>query len=370
MRSFTNILFITLLVFASSSTELFDTTADIDLENVPAFLELSSHPISQAFFSAVALRMKDTAANGGFQKVMSLIEELIRDNKRQIQRIRKINHRVEGECMVTTHKLKDRNIFFSGQRSYFHARGAVSIEEKGEALNVMTSRNSQRTAYAALQAAAKASHDNQDKKWGMRIQNAQNGVSKVNAALRAINDWTPKTNPAFIQQLVKETTELYTKVKNYPLSIPSQMIQLAANDGQLKKRLYEWLNLLKGSIVESLAMAESARAEIDSLYNNLRNTLEKLNDMLQDDAKKLASAIENYSTLIKVYSENEKIYSNLADQNNLLVTANTNWCNQEMINYKTNHTVMESQLKVFSDLRFWLRKNFGRVRDWLKKKIH
>jgi hypothetical protein len=312
--------------------------------------------------------MKEKAANGGFQKVMSLINELIRDNKRQIQKIRKINKRVEGECLITTHKLTDRGIFFNGQKAYFHARGSVSIEEKGESINVMTSRNAQATTYNTLHTAAKAHHDRQTKKWGSRIQNANNAVAKVNAALRAINEWTPKTNPALIQTLVKETTELYTQVKNYPLSIPSELIQLAANDAQIKKRLYEWLNLLKGSIVESLAGAQSAVSEINQLYNNFSHTLEELHNLLLDDAKKLSSAIENFSTLIKVYAENEKIYTNLASQNGLLVVANKNWCNQEVVNYNANHNAMEAQLKVFTDLRFWLRQNFGRVRDWLKKK--
>jgi len=369
MRSLTNLFFISMLLFVSCHTELIDTT-DIDLENVPAFLELSSHPISQAFFSAVSLRMKEKADNGGFQKVMSLINELIRDNKRQIQKIRKINHRVDGECLVTTHKLADRSIFFNGQRAYFHARGSVSIEEKGEAINVMNSRNAQATTYNALQTAAKAHHDRQTTKWGSRIQNANNAVAKVNAALRAINEWTPTTNASLIQTLVKETTELYTKVKNYPLSIPAEMIQLSANDAQLRKRLYEWLNLLKGSIVESLASAQSAISEINELYDNFSKTLNQLHDLLVDDAKKLDSAIQHFSTLIKVYAENETIYTDLGTQNVLLITANKNWCAQEVVNYNANLEAMEAQLKVFTDLRFWLRQNFGRVRDWLKKKYH
>lgn len=339
----------------------------MDLENVPAFVELSSHPVSKAFFSAVALRMKaDT--NGGFQKVMSLINDLITDNKRQIQRIRKINSRVEGECMVTTHKLIDRGVFFTGQRAYFHSRAVVSIEEKSEAFNVMNSRNAQKTSYSTLKSASDASYAEESKKWKSRITDAQEAVNKVNAALTAINEWTPKTNTAFIQQLVKETTQLYSKVKRYPLSIPTQLIQLAANDSQIKQRLYEWLNLLKGSIVEALSTSQSASAEVDRLYNSFTSTITQLNAFLTDDSSKLSSAIENYTTLIKLYGENETIYTNLETQNALLVKANTNWCNQEMSNYKANNAAMEGQLKVFIDLRFWLRKNFGRVRDWLKQK--
>jgi len=35
------------------------------------------------------------------------------------------------------------------------------------------------------------------------------------------------------------------------------------------------------------------------------------------------------TTLIKVYEENEKIYTNLASQNALLIEANSKWCQQE-----------------------------------------
>jgi len=329
---------------------------------------LSAHPISEAFFSTISLRMHESSANGGFQKVMALINELITDNKRQIKRINKINARVEGECLVTTHKLNGRGVFFGGQRSYFHARGSVSLEEKSEAINVMTSRNSQRTAYIAMHSVVKASHVRQSKKWADRIEMNKNAINKVNAALTAVTDWTGKSKTAFIEQLVKESTELYTQVKNYPLTIPSAMVQLAANDKQIKKRLAEWLMLLKGSLVETLAQAEGAKSQIEGLFEKMDATLEKLDEMLLDDAKKLASAIENFTTLIKVYAENEKIYANLATQNSLLVQANTKWCNQEVQNFKTNHQVMEVQLKVFTDLKFWLNKNFSRVRDWLKKK--
>ena len=366
MRSLTNVFFFTMLLFASCNTNLFESI-DMDLDNVPAFVELSAHPVSKAFFSAVSLRMKaDT--NGGFQKVMSLINELINDNRRQIQRIRKINRRVEGECMITTHKLNDRSVFFSGQRAYFKSRGAATVEEKSEAFNIMNSRNTQRSSFDRLNSAAVASFAVESQKWQARITNAQTGISKVTAALTAINEWTPKTNVAFIQQIVKESTQMYTKVKGYPLTIPNQLIQLAANDAKIKQRLFEWLNLLKGSILEVLSESQSAYNLVQSLHNQFLITMKNLAASLSADAASLSSAIENYSTLIKVYTENEKIYTNLETQNVQLIKANTDWCNQEMANYKTNNATMEAQLKVFTDLRFWLRKNFSRVRDWLKQK--
>jgi len=361
MRS--TILFFVMLYFIHSTT----TETQMDLENVPAFVELSSHPVSQAFFSAAALRMREEGSNAGFQKIVALMNELIHDNRRQLQKIKKINASTQSECGVVTHKLKDRAIFFAGQTKYFRRRVSVTIEEKTEAVNVKNSRIAQNTSFGALLIASTASYSRKMKKWGDRCSNSKKAVSKANASIRVVNEWSPKTSSAFIQQSIKETTDLYKTVKNYPLTVPEELIQLAANDKQLRKRLFQWLNYLKSSIVDSLAKCERSKSSIHRLYTSLRDTVNSLRGALSEDAKKLGQSIENYTILIKVYSQNERIYGNLESQNNLLVQANGKYCATESSNFKAGERVMESQLKVFTDLRFWLNKNFHRVKRWIKK---
>jgi menaquinone-dependent protoporphyrinogen IX oxidase len=339
----------------------------MELESNPAFVELSSNPVSQAFFSAAALRMKEEGSNAGFQKIMALMNELIHDNRRQLQKIRKINAHTQGECTIVTHKLKDRAVFFQGQTRYFKRRGSVTIEEKTEAVNIRNSRNAQNKSYAALLTAATARFGRKNRKWTSRCDNSRNAINKANAAIRAVNEWSPKTSHAFIQQAIKETADLYKTVKNYPLTVPEELIQLAANDKKLRKRLFQWLNYLKASIVDSLAKCQRARNSIQRLYKNLSATINLLRHALGDDAKKLGQTIENYTMLIKVYSQNERIYSNLFDQNNLLVQANRKYCDTELSNFKAGQSVMESQLNLFVKLRFWLRKNYHRIARWIKK---
>jgi hypothetical protein len=365
-----NFFFILLLVCVSSHQ--IDSLIDIetDLDNVPAFVELANHPISVAFFSAASLRMKEEKGREGFQKIVGLINELIRDNKNQILRINKINARVEGQCFITTHKFKDRSVFFNGQTNYFKTRAKVAVEEKGEALNIMNSRNAQVKAYNALQTAAKLKHQRQSQKWGNRVQRGVDAMKRVNVALTAVNDWNPNTSHAFIQQAIKDSIDLFVQVKKFPLSVPDQLIQLAANDNQIRHRLFEWLNMLKASIQHALVFAQESVKNINDMQNSYDATLTKLQGALGNDSKKLEFAIQNYSTLIKVYEENEKIYTNLASQNALLIAANTKWCDQERQNFTSNKKAMEDQLKVFEDLRLWLRKNYGRVRDWLRKKYN
>jgi len=363
MRS--TILFLIMLYFVHSTT----TETRMELESNPAFVELSSHPISQAFFSAAALRLKEEGGHAGFQKIMALMHELVHDNRRQLQKIRRINASTQGECLIVTHKLHDRALFFAGQTRYFKRRGAVTIEEKTEAINIRNSRNAQNTSYGALMTAATARHGRKMKKWGDRCSNSQKALNKANAAIRVVNEWTPaKRSHAFVQKAIQETADLYTKVKNYPLTVPEELIQLAANDHKLRRRLFEWLNFLKASIVDNLAKCQRARNSIVRLYTRLSKNVAALRRALQSDSKKLGQSIENYAVLIKVYSENERIYSNLSSQNNLLVQANRKYCDTERANFIAGQKAMEAQLNVFLGLRVWLRKNFHNIKRWIKRR--
>jgi hypothetical protein len=353
-----------MLYFVHSAT----TETQMELENMPEFVELSAQPVSQAFFSFAALRIKESGSKAGFQKITALMNELIHDNRKQLQTIRKINAHTQGECTVVTHKLKDRSMFFQGQSRYFKRRGSVSVEEKTEAVNIKNSRNAQNTSFKALFTAAKARHGRKIKKWSERCANNQKAVDKANAAIRAVNEWTPKTSHAFIQQTIKETAELYKTVKKMPLTIPEELIQLAATDKRLRKRLFQWLNYLKASIVDALAKCQRAKSTIQRLFDSLRKTVSALRKQLKADSKELGKAVENYTMLIKVYADNEKIYSNLYDQNSLLVQANTKYCTTESNGFVAGQKAMEAQLATLVKLRFWLRKNFHKIKRWIKAK--
>jgi len=331
-------------------------------------VELSTHPVSQAFFSAAALRIKEEGSKTGFSKIMALMNELIHDNRKQLQAIRKINARTQAECTVVTHKLKDRAVFFQGQSRYFKRRGSVTLEEETEARNIKASREAQFKLYGDLMTAATARHKRKMRKWGNRCANSKKAIDKVNIAIRAVNEWTPKKPVALIQTSVKEVTELYKIVKKMPLSVPEEMIQLAATDKKLKKRLYQWLNYLKAAIVDSLAKCQRAKAGVKRLFVSLKLTVGKLRKALSNDAKELTKALENFKILLKVYGENEKIYSNLFDQNSLLVQANSKYCSTESNGFKAGQKAMEDQLKTFLSLRFWLRKNFHKVKRWIKRR--
>jgi len=313
---------------------------------------------------------ENTEQSAGFAKVMALINELIHDNRRQLQQIRRINERVKGQCLVSNNRLANRERSFANLLRYFKTTGRLALSEKAEAVNMQNSRKAQAKDYAAVQARINADFKIRSAKWDHRVKVLQQALTTVNAALKAISDWTPKTTPAFIEEKVKESVDAYRNTVEYPITYDSEMIQLAASDKKVKQRLFEWVTMLKAAIVDALSFVQSSKKEIIDSHNTLNTELSSIIKLESADATRLGLAINNYTLLIKNYNDNEKIYSALQLQTQNVLKANKQWCNVETSNYGKSKTSMEAQLKVFVELKTWLRKNYSKVRDWIRKKYN
>jgi len=363
------LLFITLLVFVSCAIDKLDSS--VDLDSVPEFVQLTSSPISKVFLSAISLRMEEsTEKAAGFAKVMALINELIHDNRKQLQQIRRINERVKGQCLVSNNKLANRERNFSTLLRYFKARGALALSEKSEGINMQNSRKQQASDYAAAKARFSVEYARKSKKWATRVKDLQDALTRINSALKAIADWKPATKPALIEEAVKESVDSYQKAMEYPLTYDSEMIELAANDNKIRLRLSQWMTFLKASVINSLDIAQTAGREITASYNKMQTQLTQLIALETNDAVRIGKSIANWTLLIKNYGDNEKIYTALSAQTALVLKANKAWCKVETSNYEKNRDSMEAQLKVFVDLKQWLRKNYSRIRDWIRKKYN
>lgn len=365
MRS--TILFFALLVFVSCSIDKLDAT--VDLDQVPEFVQLTNSPISQVFLSAVSLRMRETTedSSAGFAKVMALVNELIHDNRRQLQSIRRVNERVKGQCLVSNNRLQNRERNFASVLRYFRTRGQVALSEKTEAINMQASRRNQAKDYAAAQARYNAAFTGRVNKWNSRVADFENAVKQVEAALKAVAAWGPTS---FIQTSIKTAVEAYTKATEFPLTFDSAMVDLASSDKKIKQRLYEWLNLLKSSLLNQLVLARDSRAQIQSSHKQINAQITQVISLENADVARLTRSINNWTILINNYSSNEKIYSALHLQTQNVLKANREWCKVEFSQYASNKKSMEAQLAVFVQLKEWFRKNYSRVRAWLRQKYN
>jgi len=313
---------------------------------------------------------ESTEQSAGFSKVMSLVNELINDNRKQLQQIRRLNERVEGQCLVSNNKLVNRERNFATLLNYFRSRGQLALSEKTEALDMQASRRTQAADYAAAQTRFNAAHTQKLRKLTNRVADFNNGVNFVTAALKAVSSWSPSTRTAFIEESVKQAVAGYEKAMNYPLSYDSDMIELASSDNKVKQRLYEWLNMLKASMLNQLVLAQDSLRQVVSSYNLLNGQLSQVVALENSDVTRLGLSIQNWTVLIQNYASNEKIYSALSFQTQSVLRANREWCKVEGSNYVNNRQTMEAQLTVFVQLKEWLRVNYSRVRQWLRKRYN
>jgi len=300
---------------------------------------------------------------------MSLVGELIRNNRRQLQDIIRINHRVEGQCLVSNNTLKNRMLNFKSLSEYFKLKNANGLKEKSESLNMRTNRRAQASGYSAAQVRFKRKFANDIKKWNSRINVGHAAVVKVDTAIKAVQEWRPKGTHSFIEKYIQESVALYEKVSHYPLDFDYTFVELAANDTKVRRRLYQWLKMLKLSIVKVLSFNVSSKMEVTKYFNTLNDFMNSLIKLLGQDAKRLDHLIENLNRLINGYTSNEKIYSVLLQQTKLVIESNKDWCRIEVDNFKYNKNRMSEQLKVFIELKEWFRHHFSKVRAWIVKKF-
>jgi len=229
-------------------------------------------------------------------------------------------------------------------------------------------RRTQAADYSASQVRFKRRYVNEIKSWNARINTAKEAINKADTAIKAVNEWKPNTSHALIEKSIKETIVLYQKVNHFPLDFDFSFIQLAANDIKTRRRLYQWLNMLKATLVHTLDFVQSSKREVSRYFIELNGNLNALIKLLGQDAKRLDHVIDNLNSLIKNYNSNESIYNALLQQTILVISANKEWCRIEVDNYKYNQQRMTEQIEVFTELKLWFRHNYSRVRQWIQKK--
>jgi len=362
-----------LIVLVCSYCSIYQLDYGQELDTVPEFVQLTSSPISRGLLSMISLQLRtreemSSPTETGFGKVMAMINLLIKDNRRQLQSIVQINHRVEGQCLVSMNTLKNRASNFKSLSEYFKLKTNNALREKSESLNMKNSRLAHAASYSATLVRMKRKFLHDHKQWKDRISTANSAIEKTDSALKLVKEWKPNTPNALIEKSIVEAIELYQNVNHFPLDYDSAFVELAANDLKVRRRLYQWLNLLKATLVNSLSFAHTSKIEVAKFFQDLESLINQIIKLLNQDSKRLDHIIQNVTSLLKSYGGNEEIYTGLLRETRLVIDANKNWCKIEMDNFKGSKERMSEQLKIFVELKHWFRSNYGKVRAWIAKK--
>jgi hypothetical protein len=293
---------------------------------------------------ATSASTEESPSNAGYGKIMNIVNELIYNNRKQLQEIIRINHRVEGQCLVSSSSLKSRAANFKSLLEYFKLHAQNTLKEKSESIDMRNSRKSHVADYSTAQDRFKRVFATEIKKWSDRITTATYAIEKVDGAIKAVTEWKPQTSHSFIETSIKETVNAYTKSTHYPLVFDYTFVQLAANDLKIKRRLFQWLQSLKATLVHTLGSTQNSKFEVERLHNELNNDLTRVITLLNQDVRRLDHIIGNVENLINSYSTNESIYSGLLTQTNLVIGASKIWCNTEFGNFKLHKDSMSEHL--------------------------
>merc|ERR1711957_845965 len=229
-------------------TLLFTVSCNIDTSSETAFIELTKDSRAEAVLATVAIQVQQ---NNGFEKVQSLLSELLNTARENLHDNNMLNRKATARCDIYNHKLAERKEYL----------GAVV-----ESLFYTGLKNT--------------------------ITEAMHSVAEIDAKL---NSHAPPT-PAFVQTSIKKITDSYQKVFNVNIDLPESFIQMSIDNDAAKKRICAWLDDIKAtfaSMISSITEDSKTRSENNGKFEAL---LEKIVEALKTENGNIALITKKYAT--------------------------------------------------------------------------
>ena len=354
------ILFLTLLVFISCSSSKINSYDSV-------LLEMSADPRSEAIFATMAIQLKQ---NGGFDRVLALLTDLVEDGRKQLHDATKLWQATEARCDVSTMKFKERQDYYTNAKNHLSAHVDQVTAEQTYASSSVTFLDNAATTIAAYQTKRAAGQIEEETYLNGRIADAKAGVDATQVAIDLVKNWNTAKAPAtsFLQAKLDIVAQSYLKVKEHKIVIPSTFVQLAASDDQVRQRLLEWLQSLKLTFLELQNKFEESHTKRVALWAKINTASGELAGIYATDSKSFKDAVTLYVEYVQTAQSSITLFTELSNDNIKLVTANENYCGVEKTNYSTAKTTIEDQLKLFKDVRNYFSNNYAKLSDFVKGK--
>lgn len=329
-------------------------------------LEIANHPSSEAVFATMAVQLK---ADGGFDRVLALLNELVEDGRSQLHKANLIWRATSSRCEVTTMKFNERQEYYESRHEVLVSESDDAEKEAGYAADTTAFLGTAQEWFTKFAAEEKARHEAESKALEAVLADATEAVTSVEAAIAAVNDWQAQ-GTAFVQTALNKLTTSYLQVNKYKIVIPESFVQMAASDEAVKTRLLEWLSSLRVSFAESKDEAESVIKAKNTLWGQIETGVAALLEIYTTDSKFSAGQHANLvedSISLKASAE---LFTRLISDNANLVKANAEYCSVEKTNYEKVKTVLDEQLALFKKIRDYFRTNYAKINKFVKEKYH
>lgn len=353
--------FATLLILGTiASSSISPSELDTQL------LEFSKHPSSDAIFATMSMQL---TGNGGFNRVLALLNELVHDGKGQLHDMNKVFRAVDARCHVSARHYEMSAEFFS----HTLAASKHIVNNAGERLaqvKDMASANADSSkAYAAL--LKRVLSEGAKDLAGLRalLKNIQKAVKGTKGAQAAVRNWNAKS-AALIQANMRDIKTGFVQIHKYDLAEPTTLLEEAGRDEKVKARLAQWLSALK---VKFMTNEQSLAAYIKSRTTALATTrghIGALLNSLKAAAGRLQKSVVWCIQQIKHAKALVSLNAGLLKQNAGLMAANKKYCAAERLNYHTNQVKVTGEIKLFVEIRKYFIDHYSKINSFIKAKYH
>jgi hypothetical protein len=358
MRS--TILFLALLVFVSCSTEMIDSYDSV-------LLEMATDPRSEAVFATMSVQLKQ---QGGFDRVLALLNQLVDDGRKQLHVANKIWRKTEARCDVSTMKFAERQNFYENKETVLTQIVSEMHKEKNDA----GSSSASMKIYAqwfegfnrrnVLRKAESAANLNK------RYLAAQKAVEATKKAIKTVAEWKANRKVALIQEDLEAVSASFLELKDFDLVIPESFVELAASDKKVRQRLLEWLGQLRVTFIEIADHYQQKAAARNDIFVRQIEAIKALLNKYTLDITHYKHAITRFSTHIRSAKEALTFYAKLSKQNGKLVIANKEYCRVEKHNYSNTKNLIDGQLVLFGKIKRYFIDNYQKISKFIKRKYH
>jgi len=349
------------LLLISCSESIDDFTPDSIL------LELASDPASEAVFATMSIQLKQS---GGFDRVLALLNELVEDGRKQLHTANKLWRASHASCEVSEMKLKERQEFYETRANALVDAFNMAEEEKAKAMDTIQSRRKSSDIYGKILKAEQDRHAAEEKVLKGRVSVLADAITNTNAAVTAVQNWTPDTKPAFIQKHLEDVAASYLETHSYKVMIPESFVELGATDLQVRQRILEWLGILRITFQEASNNWTEVLAGRKKLWDNIEVELGAGAKDLNDDANTLTAAIKFIDDNRKNLQDARDLFQKLVKDNGDLIVSSKKYCDVEKQNYTSVKDTLEKQLKLFRDIRAYFKNNYSKINKFVKTKYN
>jgi len=355
--------FIAMLLFVNASADLF--TPNIVTDADPTLLEIAKDPSSEAVFATMAIQME---AQGGFNRVLGLLNELVHDSKAQLHSMTKLWRGVNARCQVSKVKLNGRQEFFETYLHQAQRNVRLSTVRLAEAKDNLAALRSAKTVYSGLLKSEIARHAATSRNLKRRHAHAEAGLASLKAARAAVQNWTPRGR-ALVQTHLSEVATSYLSVKEYELPSITEFLE-RTNDHKVRKRLLEWMSQVGAQLMMGRDGFKSALNRLARLGGNVEDALARVHKNLVGGIKYLRKAIVHCEHRIKNGAHAVALFSTLVKQNKGLIAANRAYCHNEHASFSRNSLAAKNAIKLFREIRHFFVNNYKRIHSYIKAKYH